>query len=375
MPARKELAVEEQQVVELEVPLQPQQRAPLEPLQGGQLRFRREQRGEGCEVQRHVLQTVLACPRNGRADEPLVETVRRRAESRHRRERKRRAAAADGEVEKTGGQAVRPESDHEQRVLVVQAEERVERHHEAALRLRAAPDCAHLVAQVGARVGGREDPHLVAALLEARHRLPDLADRPAVERERRGLDHCLVAVVERVQAVPRVQAERILRRAEHGDAPAARVRELEEPADELGEPIRRTDRIAGDNRDPADDLVREEPRLVRVEEVRLVTSEDERRERVDPPRGDEIACELALARFLLDAVTPGSDPLEHEQRDGGDREHQHGDGKPVAERQRDDWPQRRRPLGQVVGRVGRGLRERREGQGQHSRPPHPGPRG
>ena len=54
--------------------------------------------------------------------------------------------------------------------------------------------------------------------------LAHLADRAALERERRRVDDRLVAVVERVQAVRRYSVEAALGRAEDRDAPVARVR-------------------------------------------------------------------------------------------------------------------------------------------------------
>src|SRR5919198_1332546 len=52
LPAREELPIEEEKVVELEAAFQAQQRAPFEPLQVRQLRLRREQSRERREVQR-----------------------------------------------------------------------------------------------------------------------------------------------------------------------------------------------------------------------------------------------------------------------------------------------------------------------------------
>ena len=132
----------------------------------------------------------------------------------------------------------------------------------------------------------------VAGLLEPVHRLAHLADRAALERERGDVDDRLVAVVERVQPVRRVQRQAALGRAEDRDAPVARVRVLDEPADQLVEALARPDRVARDDRDAADDAVGEERRFVLGEEVRLVGAQHERRERVDAPRLHERAREL-----------------------------------------------------------------------------------
>src|SRR5205814_1081230 len=87
------LAGEQEEVVELEMPLEREERAPLHPLQRRQLGLGREERCERREVQRHVREGVLARPLDRLADEPLVEPVRGRAQPRHRRERKRGPAS------------------------------------------------------------------------------------------------------------------------------------------------------------------------------------------------------------------------------------------------------------------------------------------
>src|SRR5207247_9126198 len=72
LPPRKELAIEQQQVVELEMSLEPKERPALEPLQLRQLGFRREQRCKRCEIQRHTLDAFVACPIDRDAHEPLI---------------------------------------------------------------------------------------------------------------------------------------------------------------------------------------------------------------------------------------------------------------------------------------------------------------
>src|SRR5690348_8269066 len=62
LPAREELLVEMQQVVELEAPLHPQEGATLEFLQRRQLALRGEQRRERREVQRDAFDAVRARP-------------------------------------------------------------------------------------------------------------------------------------------------------------------------------------------------------------------------------------------------------------------------------------------------------------------------
>src|SRR5581483_3622544 len=95
---------------------------------------------------------------------------------------------------------------------------------------------------------------------EAVHGLAHLADRAAVERERRRLDDGLVPVVERAEPEPAIDVETAFRDAEHGDAPPALVRELEERGEHAALARGRPDRVAGDDRDAALHPVREERR-------------------------------------------------------------------------------------------------------------------
>src|SRR5579864_3753162 len=131
-----------------------------------------------------------------------------------------------------------------------------------------------------------------------------------------------------------IEVERSLRCTEDCDAPATRVRELDEVADQVREALRRPDRIAGDDRDASDDLVRDERLLLLVEEVRLVAAEDEGRERVGSPGGYEVVCERTLTRFLFVPVSPRRDPRDEQRTGGGKRQQEHGEWEPVGERPR-----------------------------------------
>ena len=102
------------------------------------------------------------------------------------------------------------------------------------------------------------------------HRLPHLADRAALERERRRVDQRLVAVVERLQAAGPVELEPPLRGAEDRHPPVTLVCMVDEAADERVEGTRTPDRIAGDDRDAADHAVREKRVAVLGEKERLV---------------------------------------------------------------------------------------------------------
>src|SRR5262249_35401459 len=127
--------------------------------------------------------------------------------------------------------------------------------------------------------------------------------------EGRRIDHRLVAVVERAQTERAVEAERALRNAEHGDAPAARVREVEKAADEPAR-VSVPDRVAGNDRDAARDAVGEERPTVLGEEVRLVGATRERRDRVVAVARNERMRLFAVDRLLPQPVTPRREPLD-----------------------------------------------------------------
>src|SRR5581483_3806720 len=94
--------------------------------------------------------------------------------------------------------AVDPEDEY--RIVLIAAEERVERHDEAAFRRVSAPAPRHpleLRAQRVVDLCRPQDARPEAGLLESMHRLTHLPDRPTVEREARRVDDSLVAVVER----------------------------------------------------------------------------------------------------------------------------------------------------------------------------------
>ena len=168
-----------------------------------------------------------------------------------------------GESAKWRNPAARPagsKPSDEDRLAVTEAEERVERHHEAALGRAAAPrarDVLELGAQVAVDLARCEHARAVARPLETVHRLADLADRPTVERELLDVDQRLVAVVERVQAVRGVEGEPALRRAEDRDPPVACMCVRHETPQQRVEVVRRPDRVAGHDRDSTDDAVGE----------------------------------------------------------------------------------------------------------------------
>src|SRR5205823_2539329 len=183
------------------------------------------------------------------ADEPLVEAIRRRAQSGHRGERERTPRPRDREVEEAGRAAARAEADQEEGVLLFEAEQRVEGHHEPALGLVAAPlarDRLELAAKTGVELARMERPRCVSGPLEPVHRLPYLPDRPALEREALDLEDGLVAVVERVQPELAVPRHPRLGGSEHGDAPVALAGELQEAPEQPVAGRRSPHRIARD---------------------------------------------------------------------------------------------------------------------------------
>ncbi|HEY2940023.1 MAG TPA: hypothetical protein VGJ27_09425 [Gaiellaceae bacterium] len=244
-------------------------------------------------------------------------------------------------MEEACRRAARPPTDHEDRVLVPEPEERVECHHEAALGIGAAPvagDRLQLGPELGAHLPRPEHLGAVAGPLETVYGLSDLADRATIEREALRLEHGLVAVVESVQAAGPVEPEAVLGRAEDRQPPAALAGEGDEQVEQPAESRGRPDRIAGDDRDPADHAIGEERALVLREVVRLVRPQDERRERVRAPGRDEVTRQLPLPRLLAQAVAPRPDPAEQEPTPGG---------------QARDEDRERKPAGEVPGQVRR----------------------
>ena len=185
--------------------------------------------------------------------------------------------------------------------------------------------------QPGLDLAGVEHLGRVTGRLEPVHRLAHLADRPALEREGRDVDHRLVAVVDGEEPVAAVEVEQTLGRAEDRDPPVARAGEGDEAADERVQLARRADRIARHDRDAADDPVRDERPLVLAEEVRLVGAQHEGGERICSPGLDERAGELALLRLLPVQVPPRGQPGDEQPAGRGDPEQEHRDGEPVAE--------------------------------------------
>ena len=95
-------------------------------------------------------------------------------------------------MEEPGNGAGGVAPDDEQSLTSADVEERAERHREATLRLGPAPRGGHRAELCGQRRVDVAREHAfgrVARALESIDRLPDLADRPPLQRERGNLDH------------------------------------------------------------------------------------------------------------------------------------------------------------------------------------------
>ncbi len=109
-------------------------------------------------------------------------------------------ALRDREVEKSHRLPRAVEADDEDRVIVAEREERVERHREAALGRVSTPRASNVLealAHGGVELARTQCDCFEARIVQAMNGLPHLADRPALERERRGVHDGFVPVVER----------------------------------------------------------------------------------------------------------------------------------------------------------------------------------
>ena len=198
----------------------------------------------------------------------------------------------------------------------------------------------------------------VALLLQARDRLPDLADRPALERERPGLDDRLVAQVHRPEPELLPERAHALARAERRDSQAARLGEEAELAQQRRNRLVGADGVARDEEHARLDAVAEEGPSVRAEQVVLVAAELEVGERVVavPPH------ELSRRPAKLDSrehPRRGERPEEEigtpgERDQAGDADRLVEVPELVVEVERADLPEQR-----VAGRAQRSSRGRR----------------
>ena len=265
--AGRNLRLKSEQVVELEVALQREQRAPLHLLQGRELGLGREQRRKRREVERDAVDS-----RASRAQSIVSQishslkpfgVVRSRGID---ESDSARPARGDREVQEAGDAPVGVEADDEH----ARRRRRARRAGRAPSRsrARAAPPRQRARDRLRARRAarrssslGRSDARRVAGVLEPVDRLAHLADRAAFEREatrcrppprRRGRARAGRAA--RYSASQRSEAPRIAIRQSRSCAWATNTPK------QLVEGLRRADRVARDDRDAADDAVGEERR-------------------------------------------------------------------------------------------------------------------
>ena len=185
---------------------------------------------------------------------------------------------------KPANPAVAVVAEREHGVAVVGVLHVVEGHREAALRLAVQPGVAHACrsrrAARSAQLARAHDAAGVAGLAQARDRLAHLADRPALERERGRPHDRLVADVQGAQPggfqVARWSAPTPITATRQACAWQWRAKS----SSRAGDCGRVADRVAGDERHPADGAVGQEGRSLVVEEVRLVAAQREVGERV-----------------------------------------------------------------------------------------------
>src|SRR5439155_13088625 len=105
-----------------------------------------------------------------------------------------------------------------------------------------------------------------------------------------------------------VEREQALARAQNRDAPTAAPSELTEAFEKSWNLAPVPDRIAADERRPADHRVGEERAAARREEVALVAAQREVRERVAPVLLDQAPREGAISDGRMLAPAPGAQP-------------------------------------------------------------------
>lgn len=185
-------------------------------------------------------------------------------------------------------------------------EEAVQRHREASVGPRAEPLGRHLLEL--RPLGGpdffrAEQAGRVTRASEPVDRLPDLANRPALERELAWADDRLLADLERAQAGGAVHGQQLGARARDSDAPATRPRGAREVGQQVGELIAVTDGISADESRSGHNAEGEEGTAAGREEVALVLPQSEEVEASAAVALDERASEVMLFLRLRDAVT------------------------------------------------------------------------
>ena len=232
--------------------------------------------------------------------------------------------------------------EHEQRVPLAVAADRVHRHREATLRSSLASSVQHgldlteLVTVEGVkRVQRRRETRLV----QAGHGLTHLADRPSLEREGARIDHRLVTEIHAVQPEACVDVQDLLAGADDGELQTAGAGERAQIREQLRKRRRRADRVAGNDQDAGLDAVADECGPLRVEEVVLVGTKLEERERILSVAANDLDGEPADLRH-------GQRPRRRERpeddvRDGEERRGDDHMGRQWNPRKMDVWQQDR----------------------------------
>src|SRR5262249_16818467 len=155
--------------------------------------------------------------------------------------------------------SIRTNAEDEHRRAVRQLEERVGRHHETAARLVAPPlpgNSLQLRPAAGLELAGALHHPPITPPPHPLHPLPPLPPLPhgrLLGRDGAGGAPRRGAVIGRPSPGSAVGAEPQLGGAEDRDPPVARPRKADEVPDELIERARVANRVAGDDRDTADD--------------------------------------------------------------------------------------------------------------------------
>ena len=193
------------------------------------------------------------------ADQRLVESVRRVAEAAHRVEREL-VAVAD-EPHRGAEAALGRAREHVQvigaDVCLVDAHAHREPEHAPLARAPVPLELVNLELECGVDRSALADRDLPSPALDAVHRLAQLADLAALERELERIHERLLAGADRVEPEVGVGGQMALRRAPHHHLPPARAREIEEARQHRGRLIAGRHRVRGDDRGAADHPVGE----------------------------------------------------------------------------------------------------------------------
>src|SRR5205814_6229042 len=173
-----------------------------------------------------------------------------------------------------------------------------------------------------------------------------LPDRPALQRERGGVDDRLVAEVQRAQARLPVERQQPTARADDADAQAVALGEGEGLTEKRAQRVRLADRVSGHEQHAALDAVAEEGAAVAREEVAQVATQLEEGEGVGTVGADEGSGHAALVpRGGPDRRGGGAEEVVCDDEEARQAEQPRADGEPRdagAERERAVLPEEER---------------------------------